>query len=191
MGTVTRPSHFYTLSPDLSGNLATLNDPTPVSLGLGPISLPDLYDRPHIVTRSSANRIELAQFHRWGGELHQDLSRVLVQNLIHRVKSDHVVLYPWSLDLTPDYQITIEFFRFDGELGTSAKLTGIWRLLDTRRECVIQTQSFTIDKAAQGKSYPAQVAAMSQATAQLSDDIAQRALAPDRVCQSSSHSNAD
>jgi len=72
----TPPSRFYTLSP-LSGSEAKAGaekEDHDLTIGVGPITLPDHLDRPQIVTRESSNVIELAEFDRWAGSLKENYS---------------------------------------------------------------------------------------------------------------------
>jgi uncharacterized lipoprotein YmbA len=186
IGKTTRPSSFYVLSPE-PGPAATsgVDVPAPVSVGLGPLSLPTLFDRPQIVTRPDSNRVDLAEYDRWGGDLNEDLGRVLVQNLMTRLQTDSVVLYPWTSSRDLDYQVVVQFFRFDGRLGEHAQIEGVWRLLDGRQGCELLASRFTITEQPDGTGYASFVAAISRTLAQLSDEIAQRIAGSTRGCQSS------
>ena len=52
-----------------------------LTIGVGPIRFPDYLDRPGIVTRSSGNTIEIAEFDLWAGSLKDDFMRILAENL--------------------------------------------------------------------------------------------------------------
>ena len=173
IGSATRPSTFYVLSTDSAAPVAGRESPAPpLSLGLGPVELPDVLDRPQIVTRPNLNRVDLAEYDRWGGDLGEDLSRVLAQNLMARLNTDAVLLYPWSSGGRPDYELSIQFFRFDGELGKRAELAGVWRLSDTRRACEPVSRRFRIAETPASSGYAGLVAAISRGVAKLSDEIA-------------------
>jgi uncharacterized lipoprotein YmbA len=173
IGTPTRPSTFYVLSPDVATPVAGRVSPAaPLSIGLGPVQLPDLFDRPQIVTRPDPNRIDLAEYDRWGGDLTKDLNRVLAQNLMGRLNTDAVLLYPWPSGRQPDFEVTIQFFRFDGELDKAAELEGVWRLADGRQRCERASRRFRLEEPVPGSGYAGLVSAISRAVARLSDDIA-------------------
>ncbi len=173
IGSPTRPSTFYVLSADPAGPVAGRASPAvPLSIGLGPVQLPDLFDRPQIVTRSDPNRIDLAEYDRWGGDLNKDLSRVLAQNLMERLNTDAVLLYPWPSSRQADFEIAIQFFRFDGQLERVAELEGVWRLVDGRHGCEHASRRFHIEQPVSGSGYAGLVSAISRAVARLSDDIA-------------------
>jgi len=183
VGTQTRPAAFYVLSP-IPGALVSESPATgkPLSLGLGPVVLPDLFDRPQIVTRPDPNRVDLAEYDRWGGDLNKDLSRVLVQNLMSRLNTDNIVLYPWSSSRKLDYEIVIQFFRFDGQLGKGANLAGVWRLIDGRHGCELVSHRFDIEEPLATSDYGALVSGLSRAVATLSDDIARRLVTTQPGC---------
>ncbi len=174
IGGSSRPSEFYVLNtepaPPVSGREGAA---APLSVGLGPVTLPDIFDRPQIVTRPQPNRIDLAEFDRWGGNLNRDLNRVLAQNLMTRLNTDSILLHPWSRNDRPDYQVTVQVFRFDGEIGKTATLEGVWRLLDGAQSCELSSQRFRFDESPAGAGYPEFVSAMSRAIAGLSQEIAE------------------
>lgn len=179
IGNPTRPASFYLLSV-VDGTPVTTAQP--LSLGVGPVSLPDVLDRPQIVTRPDPNRIDLAEYERWGGDLNNNLGRVLAQNLMQRLATDNVMLYPWSGSSQPTLSVSIDIFRFDGVPGQSVHLQGSWRMLDARRDCQLALRRFTIEEPAQASDYQALVSAMSRGVGRLSDDIAQALAAPTGGC---------
>jgi uncharacterized lipoprotein YmbA len=185
VGTPTQPSQFYLLSPEpgqaVSSRASSLAEQ--LSLGLGPISLPETYDRPQIVTRTSTNQIDLAEYDRWGGDLGKELGRTLAQNLMTRLNTDSIALYPWVGRYKPDFQISIQFFRFDGTLGEAASLDGIWRLLDGSQGCELAAEHFRIREQTGGEGYPELVDAISRGLARLSEMLAEQVAAAKPGCE--------
>jgi len=175
IGGASRPAEFYVLAAEpgtpVSG-AGTANGP--VSVALGPVTLPDIFDRPQIITRPHSNQIKMAEFDRWGGDLNRDLNRVLAQNLMSRLNTDRVLLHPWSSRDKPDFQVSVLVFRFDGEVGKAVTFEGVWRLLDGDRGCELAVQRFRFDETPAGAGYPEFVSAMSHAVAKLSQAIAEQ-----------------
>jgi uncharacterized lipoprotein YmbA len=173
IGGPSKPSTFYVLSSATGTPVAEQASTNgPLSVAVGPITLPDIYDRPQIVTRTTANRIALAEFDRWGGDLNQDVSRVLAQNLMGQLNTDAVATFPWQGPDRPVFQIAVRFFRFDGEPGKRAQLSGIWQLFDGRAGCQLTARRFDITETPAGPDYAAFVQALSEGLAGLSQDIA-------------------
>jgi uncharacterized lipoprotein YmbA len=173
LGAPSKPSRFYVLSA-AGASSATTSGSTDVglSVAVGPVTLPDVLNRPQIVTRADSNRIELAEFDRWGGDLNQDLTRVLTQNLIGQLNTGNVATYPWQGSGRPAYQVAVSFFHFDGELGKRAYLSGIWQLLDGRDGCQLAVHRFDIAETPSAGDYAAFVQALSEGVHQLSQEIA-------------------
>jgi len=175
IGGASRPAEFYILNTEPGAPVSSRMAPTgPLSVGLGPVTMPDIFERPQIVTRPQPNRLELAEFDRWGGDLNRDLSRVLAQNLMSRLNTDSILLRPWSSRDNPDFQIAVQVFRFDGNVGSVAKLEGVWRLMDGAKGCELAVQRFSFDESPAGSGYLEFVSAMSRAVARLSQEIAER-----------------
>jgi len=185
MGKPTRPAEFYVLSTTPGTPVSGTSAEAPLSLGLGPLTMPEIYDRPQIVTRGDANQIVLAEFDRWGGDLNKDLGRTLARNLMSRLNTDSIVPYPWSSRYAPDFQVTVRVFRFDGVPGENAVFEGIWRVLDAARGCELAADRFTITEKTGGEGYPALVSAMSRAVATLSQAIAEQLAVTQPGCKES------
>lgn len=184
IGSPTRPSTFYVLSADAGVPVATREAPAaPLSVGLGPVELPDVLDRPQIVTRPDPNRVDLAEFDRWGGDLNKDLTRTLAHNLMSRLNTDSVALYPWPGRHKPDFQVSIRFFRLDGQLDSAVMLDGVWRILDGSRGCELAARHFQYQQDTSGPGYPELVAAISRGVARLSQEIAEQIAASETGCE--------
>jgi uncharacterized lipoprotein YmbA len=166
-------ARFYKLSSIVS------SDETPkaskgVAVGIGPIKFPDHLDRPEIVTRTSRNALELAEFDRWAGTLREDFSRVLTENLSILLSTDYVFVYPWGRTMPVDYQVKVEVSRFDGELGKSARLIARWTVLEGGEKKELKSvRRSSITEPADSKSYEAMVAALSRTVEQLSREVAE------------------
>ena len=170
----TKPSRFYTMSPLAISEAETKPEAAGhgVAIGVGPIKLPEHLDRPEIMTRTSSNVLELAEFNRWAGSLKDDFSRVLAENLSILLSTDRVSLYPWRKSVPIEYQVVVDVTRFEGTLGGNALLIARWTVF---KECdkkvlFMQRSRFSEPSGAQG--YEKMVAAQSRALAHLSREIA-------------------
>lgn len=172
LGQPTRPSEFYVLSANAGTTVKAL--PASMRLGVGPVTLPDVYDRPQIVTRPEINRISLDEFNRWGGDLRDNLRRVIAGNLAVSLDTDEIVLFPWPASASPDLQLSIAFQRFDGTLEGPVMIEGVWAILDGARGCQISRKRFSISEATAGEDYRAYVQAISNALSTLARDMAAR-----------------
>jgi len=164
------PTYFYTL--EAASPAASAQTNTGPAVGLGPVILPDTLDRPQIVTRNGDYGIELAEFHRWAGELRADMSRLMAARLMEQLTTDRVSLYPWPRHRELDYQLRIDVLRFDGQLGGQVVLEGSWTLLDAEGRKELSHRAFRLNDAGAGADHRAMVRAMSRLVVRLADDIA-------------------
>ena len=164
------PTYFYALeattAPDRVAALPEL------SLGLGPVALPDTLDRPQIVSRNAAYSLELAEFHRWAGDLKANLGRLMAARLMAALGTDRVFQHPWARHRRLDYQVRVDILRFDGTLGGDAELSGTWTLLDGNGRRELHLEAFALKDRAAGEEYGDMVATLSTLAAQLADRIA-------------------
>jgi len=173
IGGASRPAQFYALNVEGPAAGAAVVAPAAV-IGVGPVGLPELFDRPQIVTRPDANRVVLAEYDRWGGGLVEEVQRVLLQDLTSRFSGATLVAWPWEHAETPALQVAVNFFRFDGDVGKEAYLSGVWELDDVAGGCRLEAHAFDIRQATAGGGYADFVGALSLGLAQLSDTIAAR-----------------
>ena len=177
--TATKPSRFYTLSslPD-DGAAATGAASSELAIGVGPISLPNYLDRPEMVTRTTPNEFQLAEFDRWGESLGNVFPRVMAENLSVLLATDQVVLLPRRRSTAIDYQVEVQVTRFDADVGGPAVLAARWELFDNRgKSLVVNRSTFTEavagdSETAGGEDYGSVATAMSKTVAALSREIA-------------------
>ncbi len=184
IGQPSRPSEFYVLSAEPASPVSGRSDPAdPLLLGMGPLSMSDVFQRPQIVTRPHPNQVQLAEFDRWAGDLKKNLEQVLAQNLMSRLNTQSVLIFPWSSRIEPDFQIVLDFFRFDGEVANITRIEGVWRLLDGVKGCELDARRFTYQERPAGPAYADFVAAMSRGVARLSQEIAERVATAEPGCK--------
>jgi len=141
-------------------------------IGVGPIEIPRLLNRPQIISRKDNTEILMAEKHQWGGSYKEELVQALTDNLSNLLNTENIEQYPWKFSFKPDYNIRINIERFDGQLGKAVTLRARWRLYKNNKEITVKRSVITVE--VQGKGYAAYVKAQSQALAQLSKNIASR-----------------
>jgi uncharacterized protein len=178
-------SKFYMLE-SMSGNIPVVGGEPfdqAISVGLGPVTIPDYLDRPQIVTRTSQNSVLLAEFDRWAEPLSGTITRTLAENLSSLLHTDNVVPYPWPASVDVSYQVLVELFRFDGILGEKAILDAQWSVLGKRGKKVLLLKRSMFVEPTREASFAALVSAESRALDNLSRELASavKELARDRV----------
>ena len=167
------PSRFFALTslPRTGQTAQDAAETNQLVLGIGPIKFPGYLDRQQMVTRISQNRFAVAENDRWAEPLEENFSRVLSQNLSILLQTDRIVSYPWVRSQQPTYQVQVEVLRFERNEEQTVELWARWTILDDARK-TIGFKEFYLTKPVRDKSTEASVAALSEAVADLSRDIA-------------------
>jgi uncharacterized lipoprotein YmbA len=100
---------FYALS---SQDGRVLSGPA-LHIELRRVALPSYLDRPHIVRRASAERLELAADERWGAPLDGMLSATLADDLEARLPNCVVFSETGSISTTADVRVEVDVTRFE------------------------------------------------------------------------------
>ena len=143
-----------------------------ITVGVGPIELPQYLDRPQIVSRASPNQLETSEDHVWAEPLKTGVARVLVVAIGRRLDTNRVYIVPRRIRTELDYRVEIDIGRFDGAIGQGATLAARWSLFRGDGANPSLTQVSVIDEPVRGGGYPELVAAHTRAAERLGMDIA-------------------
>ena len=174
-GCSSTPARLYLLTPIRVDG--AVHDPRGIAIGVGPVVIPQYLDRTAIVIRASSNRLEFGEDAEWGGQLDDNITRVLAENLSDLLGTARVEIYPWKSGAMVGLQISVEIVRFEREGKGAVTLSAFWSITDTASGAIRVTRRSTITKAIdpsakQVASYEATVDLMSDALASLSQEIA-------------------
>ena len=165
------PPKFYLLHP-MQEAAAGKQSAQSLSIGVGPVHMPEYLDRPQIVTRVSPGEVRLAEFERWAEPLKGNFSRVLGENLSQLLATDRIAIFPWTGTPHIDYRVIVEVTRFDGAPGTAVQLDSRWSLIQEKDQKTLTEKKSAITIPADGQDFNGLVAAQSNAVANLSREIA-------------------
>jgi hypothetical protein len=141
-------------------------------IGVGPAHFPGYLDRPQIVTRSGAHRLEMSEFNRWAVRLDRDFLDVLAENLSILLPSHRVAVHPWKLQDDPDYRIELDVHQFEAKTGGSVVLSATWTIRGRGQDGEpLNAARSLISLPASGQDYDALVSKYSQAVAELSREV--------------------
>lgn len=174
---VSPPVTFHTLTRYASDSAPLAVSPArrPGVL-VGPVSVPDLVNRPQLVIRSASNQVEIKEQQRWAGPLPADIAQAMAENLALRLPEAYVYsqLRSPANAVPPRYRVALDVQRFESSLQdqpAGATLELAWVITEVasgnRQTCRSLAQA-----PLQGKGYAALVAAHQQALAAVSADIA-------------------
>ena len=171
-GCSSKPTRYYSLSA-MSESKTPLS-PTiaqNVSLGIGPIEIPDYANRPQIVTRNGNHELVFEEFHQRAEPLDKNISRVLTNNLAALIGTQNITSYPMARFEPTDYRVSIDITKFETAKGGTTTLEARWKILSSEDKKRIIRKNSSIVKINDGDDYEAIIAAESEALAALSEEI--------------------
>jgi len=102
---------------------------TTPSVAIVQAKLPEALDRPQLVTRSGANRLQLSEQRRWAEPLRYEIPRVLADDLGRLLDSSRVAALPADVQrFSADFNVQLDIQRLDIVEGQGADLDLMWSL---------------------------------------------------------------
>lgn len=161
---------FYTLdqgaavqaAPPLQGAAAVV---------VGPVTLPELVDRPQLVVRVNPNRVEILESQRWAEPLKAQIPRVIAGDLARLLGSDRVASYQQYAGTLADYRVLLDILRFEATPGESVTVETNWTVKGGADGSPRRGHSLKQERVG-AAGYDALAAAFGRALAGVSGDIA-------------------
>jgi hypothetical protein len=183
------PVQYYVLSPvpaaSAGGQGAVARDD--VTVGVAPVAVAEYLESRMIVTRTTANTVELAELHNWAAPLSEHVTAVLADNLSTQIPTDAVLKLPLSRAIPIDVEVRVRLETFERGADGDVRLVARWVLFDetTGRATEVRTSRYqapvVVARGPAGREedaepltaeYEAIVAAMSRVLGELSGEIA-------------------
>ena len=164
-------TQFYSLFADKAPQVHALDNKS-LSIGIGPVELPEYIEHPGIVSVTNSNRVIVSGFNAWAGDLKENISRVLASNLSTAFELDQVWAFPWNNRIKPDYKIRLVFEDFSGLKGGEVNVALRWSLLDQNGKTRLFMRKVHFTSVANSDSYNDYVSALNNALNLVSENIA-------------------
>ncbi len=162
----TPATRFYALAP-VQVPVAATKIQGPPSIVVREVILPRYLDRPQIVTRTGAHRLRFAEFAHWGGDLREEVTRALAENLARHLTGSAVLPAPTFASAPPDLTLDIELLRFEAADDGQVHLVARWGVQRA------QIREITLSRARPGEAVDAAlVGVMSELLGDLAAAIA-------------------
>ena len=166
---------YYTLAAPPAAAATNSNAPNnnaTYKIAVGPVTLPEIVDRPQLVLRSGANQVVIAEQHRWAEPLKSELPRVIAADLSRELGGAWVTSSRQSASQDADYRVSLDVQRFDSVLNEAVTVEALWVIRQSRGGKPRMGRSL-VREATDGGGYDALVAAHDRALAAVSHDIAE------------------
>ncbi|WP_448204928.1 PqiC family protein [Azospirillum sp. sgz302134] len=181
-GCSSTPPRLYVLSPlpQSATNGAATSGTTggttsPIggrTVGVQLVTLPEYLDRPEIVSYTGPYELSANRDDRWAERLPSNITRVLAENLSVLLGTDRVHTAPSRVSDRFDYEVSVEFDRFERTAAGDSALDAHWAVRDGVTQKVLARDQTHLATRVPDNGYPTLVAAMNDNLTALSRDIA-------------------
>jgi len=161
---------FYTLAPGIKGEAPVPERSTP-AVAVGPVTLPEVVDRPQLVVRVAANQVAILESHRWAEPLKSEIPRLIAQNLGRQLGSSRVSFYQQHSGAGADYRVLLDIVRLESVPGEAVTIESAWTIRRTAGGTPRTGRSVVREKV-EGAGYDALVLACSRALVSVSAELA-------------------
>ena len=161
---------YYTLNATAAPESAALQ--TLESVVIGPVTLPDLLDRPQFVVTVNANRVDILEMHRWAAPLKSEIPRIIADDLALLLKPARVLTYPQNSGPDAVIRVQIDIQRFEMTEGRGGTVDLLWSIRRSEGGTVKNGRA-TVHEPVTNGGYDPLVAALSRALAAVSRDLAE------------------
>ena len=174
-GCVTTPGgdiHYYLLTPTTPA--APSSARTNLSVGIGPVELPEYLSRPYIFTQTGNTQLKSHRQHRWAGSLDNNFTDTLAAEVGLQLHQRHIEIYPWDRPGAVDRQVVVHVTRFIA-VGRNVHLDASWQVLDRqgeKRGAASARLQKNLPAQASADDFDAIVTAMSELVGELAERIA-------------------
>jgi len=166
-------SHFYTLTTDTSAAGAT---PFPYSVSVGPVTLPQVVNRPQFVVDAGGNRVVVLEQRRWAAPLADVIAEATAQYVAVDLGGARVTMFAQTASNSAQFDVALDVQRFEMIEGTAAVLDVVWSIKrrGTSDPPVVGHSSVREPVVTADDPYDALAAAQARALATVSREIAAR-----------------
>ncbi len=168
--TPTTEARYFSLTPIQTTEIIPAVA-TDLSLGIGPVEIPRMLNRPQIIYRKNNNEILLSEQNQWAGSLREEIQGILIERAMQVSGSQAIMHYPWARDLRPEFEARIRIDRLDGELGKEIILEAHWDLLTQKDKRLITSRKSRHQINLESNDFLSYVVAQQAALTKLADEI--------------------
>ncbi|MDQ6964512.1 MAG: PqiC family protein, partial [Mariprofundales bacterium] len=143
-----------------------------LSVEVNELRLPKYLDRPQIVSRSSANQLNVEEHNQWAGKLRDNMMRMLAKNLSNLLGSSQIVIAPYRPSEPSAVRVMVEILRFERMADGVIYLDAQWRLSSGRDSRSLVTRISHLQSGRGSSNIAESVEEMSTLFAQFSREIA-------------------
>lgn len=177
----TPPAKLYTLEAQATATRSAAAASGKRRIELVGVRIPDLWDRPQIVTSRAGGEVDLDEFNRWAVPLKAEVPRVVARNLARLLDTDTVWLRDDFPGARPELRVQVAVERIEAYPGQQLSLEASWIIRDGEPASTQRVGRATFNEALPAKDQAAVATATSRALLALSEALAREiAASPQR-----------
>ncbi len=171
VGGTSPPVRFYVINPQTEA--ADKDETGTLEINIASLTLPEYLDRPQLVVRSGAHRLQMSEGHQWGGNLRKNLQRTLSINLSRQLGTPNVSFALSHKVCASCLRLELDILQFERMEDGRVSLIAQWRLSRAKnRELLIaRIDELRSQSPIEGKNKEMIVAEMGALFAQLSRTV--------------------
>jgi uncharacterized lipoprotein YmbA len=150
-----------------------INIASDVVISVGPVKIPEVINRPQMVTQNKVKMLKFAEFDRWGESLDLGMARLIREDLTVLLPGAKLTLYPSNPSVAVKYQVIVEVIQLDSELDRDMFLAVQWMVIDVPNSKTLIIKRFESRQPIIPQNYPGLAKTLSTACASLSSQIAE------------------
>jgi len=162
-------THYFVLTATAPAVDSSYPD---LSVEINELRLPKYLDRPQIVSRSSANQLDLEEHEQWAGKLRDNMIRMLAKNLGKALGTAQIVIAPYRPSEPSAVRVMVEILRFERMGDGRVQLDAQWRLTDGKSNRSLATKTSHLQGEKTSDNAAKSVQEMSAVFGQFSAEIA-------------------
>jgi uncharacterized lipoprotein YmbA len=164
--------YVLTSMPASMGRIRTHPAVQNMGIAVGPIELAYYLDRPQIVTGSKGAEVRVNAAGSWAGELRENFTRILQENLSTILSSEKIYVFPSDAGQKIDLRVRLMVNRIEAQPQSKGLLHVTWSLHENRNNKVLLSRISSFEEKAGSLQFGGAVAALSKSIAKLSLEIA-------------------
>lgn len=157
-------------APTAAGAAVAPAAPAAPTVAIGPVTLPEVVDRPQLVVQDGASRVRILETRRWAESLKSGIPRFLAHDMGARLGSNGVFSYLEMTGVAADYRVAVDFRRFEVVPADAVTIDADWLIRHAGKS--VRTGHSAVQRKVEGEGYDAIVAAYRAALSALGGDLA-------------------
>lgn len=139
---------------------------------VGPVSVPEIVDRPQLMLSTAPNRVEPAPRLRWAQPYKHEIAQALAAQLAQAAANPRIVPAAAALPDEPYLRVVVDLLHVELREGDSVSMDVLWSVRENPGGKVLASQRSLLHEAVSGPGGEALAAAQSRALARLATQIA-------------------